>query len=167
MQQCTNQTLNNTEDYVFKGGGGSRTLKISFGKLRSDSDFCDVTLACEDGQQVVLSTSSPFFESLLKRSKRSHPLIYTRGIKSLNLSLLVDFLYFGETSVRRENLEAFLSITDELKVAGLSGDEGAGVGLNSDESIVRISDVERSEEAGQNLLSHVEIEEGNSIRLNI
>ena len=53
----------------------------------------------------------------------------------------------------RENLEAFLSITDELKVAGLSGDEGAGVGLNSDESIVRISDVERSEEAGQNLQS--------------
>ena len=64
-------------------------------------------------------------------------------------------------------MEAFLSIADELKVAGLSGDDGAGVGLNSDESIVRISDVERSEEAGQNLLSHVEIEEGNSIRLNI
>ena len=40
-------------------------------------------------------------------------------------------------------MEAFLSITDELKVAGLSGDEGAGVGLNSDESIVRISGVER------------------------
>ena len=64
-------------------------------------------------------------------------------------------------------MEAFLSIADELKVAGLSGDDGAGVGLNSDESIVRISHVERSEEAGQNLLSHVEIEEGNSIRLNI
>ena len=50
---------------------------------------------------------------------------------------------------------------------GLSGDDGAGVGLNGDESIVRISDVEISEEAGQNLLSHVEIEEGNSIRLDV
>ena len=160
------------EDYIFKWEEFQETLRQNFGKLRSDSDFCDVTLACEDGQQVeahkvVLSTSSPFFESILKRNKHSHPLIYMRGVKSLEMSALVNFLYFGQTSVPRENLEAFLSIADELKVAGLSGDDGAGVGLNGDESIVRISDVERSEEAGQNLLSHVEIEEGNSIRLNI
>ena len=27
-------------------------FKIAFGNLREDNDFADVTLACEDGQQV-------------------------------------------------------------------------------------------------------------------
>ena len=38
----------------------------AFGELREGKDFTDVTLACEDGQQVeahkvVLTSSSPFF----------------------------------------------------------------------------------------------------------
>ena len=38
----------------------------AFGELREGKDFSDVTLACEDGQQVeahkvVLTSSSPFF----------------------------------------------------------------------------------------------------------
>ena len=102
---------------------------------------------------MVLSTSSPFFESLLKRNKHSRPLMYMRGIKSLDLSVLIDFLYLGETSLPRGNLETFLSIADELQVTSLSGADGADVGLNGDESIVRISDVEKTEEAGQNLQS--------------
>ena len=149
------------EDYIFKWEEFQETLRLNFGKLRSDSDYCDVTLACEDGQQVeahkvVLSTSSHFFKSLLKRNKHSHPLIYMRGVKSLEMSALVNFLYFGQTSVPRENLEAFLSIADDLQVTGLSSggglSNGAGVGQNGDESIDRIGNAERQEEeeGGQN-----------------
>ena len=149
------------EDYIFKWEEFQETLRLNFGKLRSDSDYCDVTLACEDGQQVeahkvVLSTSSPFFESILKRTKHSHPLIYMRGVKSLELSALLDFLYFGQTSVPRENLEAFLSIADELQVTGLSSggglSGGAGVEQNGEERIDKISNAERreEEEGGQN-----------------
>ena len=41
-------------------------ITASFGSLRHDADFADVTLACEDGKQVVahkviLATSSPAF----------------------------------------------------------------------------------------------------------
>ena len=44
-----------------------------FRRLRDKCDFADVTLACEDGQQVeahkvVLATSSPFFLNLLSRN---------------------------------------------------------------------------------------------------
>ena len=47
-----------------------------------------------------------------------------RGVKSEDLSAIVDFLYFGETSVAQQNLQSFLSIADELKLVGLcSGDE--------------------------------------------
>ena len=61
-----------------------------FEDLKDDREFTDVTLACEDGQQVeahkvVLIASSPFFLNILKRNKHSHPLIYMRGVKSANI----------------------------------------------------------------------------------
>ena len=49
-------------------------VSSSFGGLREDKDLTDVTLACEDGQQVdahkvILAASSPFFKDILKRNK--------------------------------------------------------------------------------------------------
>ena len=59
----------------------------AFKKLRSNKEFTDVTLVCEDGHQmeahkVILASSSPFFEKILLRNKHSHPLIYLRGFLS-------------------------------------------------------------------------------------
>ena len=101
-------------------------IKSAFGNLREDSDFADVTLACEDGQQVeahkvILAASSPFFQKLLSRNKHSHPLIYMRGMKSDDLLAIVDFLYRGETNVYQENLDSFLAIAEELQLKGLMG----------------------------------------------
>ena len=117
------------EDYIFKWDDFQESIRINFGKLRSDTEFCDVTLACEDGQQVeahkvILSTSSPFFANLLRRNQHAHPLIFMRGLKMEDLTAIVDFLYFGEASVPKENLDSFLSIADELKLVGLSSGEG-------------------------------------------
>ena len=60
-------------------------ISSSFGYLRDDHEFTDVTLACEDGQQVeahkvALISSSSFFLNLLKRNKHPNPLIYMRQI---------------------------------------------------------------------------------------
>ena len=101
-------------------------IKSTFGNLREDNDFVDVTLACEDGQQVeahkvILAASSPFFQKLLGRNKHSHPLIYMRGMKSDDLLAIVDFLYCGEANVFQENLDSFLSIAEELQLKGLMG----------------------------------------------
>ena len=101
-------------------------IKSAFGKLRDDKDFTDVTLACEDGQQVeahkvILAASSPFFQNLLSRNKHPSPLIYMRGIKSLDLFAIMDFLYFGEANVYQENLDSFLAIAEELQLKGLMG----------------------------------------------
>ena len=60
-------------------------IKSVFGNLRDDNDFADVTLACEDGQQVeahkvILAGSSPFFQKLLRRNKHPHSFdLYERG----------------------------------------------------------------------------------------
>ena len=50
-------------------------VNSAFGNLREDTDFSDVTLACEDGQQVsahkvILAASSPVFQ---KRHSRGVP----------------------------------------------------------------------------------------------
>ena len=62
-------------------------VNSAFGKLREDKEFTDVTLVCQDGQQmeahkVILASTSPFFEKILKKSKHSHLLIYLKGFQS-------------------------------------------------------------------------------------
>ena len=101
-------------------------IKSAFGNLREDNDFADVTLACEDGQQVeahkvILAASSPFFQKLLGRNKHPRPLIYMRGIKFDDLLAIVDFLYRGEANVFQENLDSFLAVAEELQLKGLMG----------------------------------------------
>ena len=98
-----------------------KNIKSVFGNLRGDNDFTDVTLACEDGQQVeahkvILAASSPFFKNLLSRNRHSHPLIYIREMKYDDLLAIVDFLYRGEANVLQENLDSFLAIAAELQV---------------------------------------------------
>ena len=101
-------------------------ITASFGSLRHDEDFADVTLACEDGNQVeahkvVLATSSPVFQNILKSNKHPHPLLYMRGVKSEDLLAVLDFLYCGETNVYQEDLDSFLAIAEELQLKGLMG----------------------------------------------
>jgi len=98
----------------------------AFGTLREDREFADVTLACEDGQQmeahkIILASSSPFFLNLLRRNKHPHTLIYMRGIRSEDLVAMIDFLYLGEANVFQENLDSFLSVANELQLKGLMG----------------------------------------------
>lgn len=99
-------------------------LSSAFTSLRDDIEFTDVTLACEDGQQVevhkvVLISSSPFFLNLLKRNKHPHPLVYMRDVTHEDLVSLVDFLYLGEANVFQANLDSFLAMADELQLKGL------------------------------------------------
>ena len=52
-------------------------ITTTFGSLREDNDFADITLACKDGKQfeahkVVLAASIPFFQNILRRNKYVH-----------------------------------------------------------------------------------------------
>ena len=104
-------------------------VSSAFGDLRQDKEFTDVTLACEDGQQVeahkvVLLSSSPFFFNLLKRNKHPHPLVYMRGMNYEDLVSIKDFLYYGEANVYQENLDFFLGLAAELQLKGLRKEKG-------------------------------------------
>ena len=103
-------------------------ISTAFRDLRSDNDFADVTLACEDGQlfsahKVILASSSPFFMGILKKYKNPQPLIFLKGMRSEDLSAILDFFYFGEANVHQENLDTFLLLADEFQLKGLRGNQ--------------------------------------------
>ena len=72
-------------------------VATSFANLREVSDFTDVTLVCQDGRQfeahrLILSSSSPVFQAMLKGYRHNHPLVYLRGVRSIDLIAILDFL---------------------------------------------------------------------------
>ena len=84
-----------------------------------DSDFCDVTLACSDGKQViahkvVLSAGSDFFHNLLKQHKHAHPLVYLHNLPQDLVLALVAFVYVGACEVEQDAIDAFLKAADIL-----------------------------------------------------
>ena len=74
-----------------------------------------------EAHKLILATSSPFFEKILKRNKHPHPLIYLKGFQSKYLESILDFLYFGEAKVFQEDLDSFLAIAEEIQLKGLTG----------------------------------------------
>jgi len=99
-------------------------IGVAFRELREEKDFFDVTLVCNEDQiqahKVILSATSPFFRSILKRNPHTHPLIYLRGVKLNNLQSVLDFMYNGEANVAQEELNSFLAVAEELKIKGLT-----------------------------------------------
>ena len=103
-----------------------KNVNSAFGRLRDDKEFSDVTLVCEDGQQleahkIVLASSSPLFSDILKNNNHAHPLIFMRSTQLVNLEAILDFLYFGEANVFQDHLDSFLTLAEDLKVKGLQG----------------------------------------------
>jgi len=120
-----------SEKLCLKWNEFQENVNSAFGSLRNDTNLSDVTLACEDGQQVeahkvILASSSPFFQKLLSKNKHPHPLIYMRGSKSEDLVAMLDFLYYGEANVYQESIDSFLSLAEELDLKGLTENEKGG-----------------------------------------
>merc|ERR1712204_81654 len=118
----------NSEKLCLKWNDFQENVSSAFGKMREDEEFADVTLACEDGQQVeahsvILASCIPFFSNIFKRNKHPHPLIYMSGLTSEDLVAIVDFIYYGEANIKQDNLDSFLAVAEELKLPGLTGNE--------------------------------------------
>ena len=119
------------ERLCLKWNDFEENVKNSFGSLRDDDNFIDVTLACEDGQQfeahkVVLASSSPFFHKILRGINHARPLLYLKGMKSVDVGSILDFLYLGEANLDQDNLESFLAVAEELQLKGLMGQKKDG-----------------------------------------
>ena len=98
-------------------------IKTAFSKLRENEDYVDVTLACAEDQvqahKVIVASFSPILAGILKRQKSNHPVIYLKGIKSVDLINVVNFMYEGQVSLAASNLDSFFDVANELQVEGL------------------------------------------------
>ena len=100
----------------------------SLQELRSDTELTDITLACEENQQIkahkiILTACSPFFRKILKGNTHPHPLIYMKGMKVCDLVAILDFIYQGEANIFQEDLDRFLALTEELQLKGLTSSQ--------------------------------------------
>ena len=100
----------------------------SFKILRDEKDFFDVTLVTDDeisieAHKVVLSASSPFFKNILRKSQKSHPLVYLSGVHSRDLQFVMDYVYQGQIQIYQDYLDSFMDCATKLKISGLTGQE--------------------------------------------
>ncbi len=118
--------MGSSENLCLRWNDFQSNMTESFRSLRQDSDLFDVTLACNDGQdirahKVILATCSNLFKGIIKRlAGNPSPLVYLRGVKSTDLQLVLDFMYYGQVSVEQDRLDGFLAVAEDLQVKGLT-----------------------------------------------
>ena len=115
-----------------------KNMAASYHNLRENPDYSDVTLVCEDDQQIeahriILTACSPFFDTILQRNKHSHPIVYMRGTKTKDLVAIVDYIYYGKTNIYEEDLEGFLALAEELKLKGLANTGSQDIIVDNDD----------------------------------
>ena len=85
------------------------TTEVSAGAVakadQHDMDLVDVTLACDDNEQIqahriILSAGSYFLRDLLKNATDLQPFVFFSGVGKTELRSIVDFLYCGEIKVK-------------------------------------------------------------------
>ena len=117
--------MGSSDKFCLRWNDFQTNIKSSFSDMRTDSNFCDVTLTCEGDQKigahkVILAASSSFFSNLLKHNQHPHPLFYMRGLSNSQLGAIMDFIYYGEVNIFQEDLDSFLALAEELKLKGLN-----------------------------------------------
>ena len=93
-------------------------------EIKDDKDFHDVTLMTPDGNvtyanKFILSICSSFFKGLFKKTASAPLVVYLKGVSSLNLENILNFIYYGEANVGEEDLPTFLETAKDLKIKGL------------------------------------------------
>ena len=113
------------ENYSLVWEDFKENVTKNFSDLRDDRQFSDVTLVCEENQQIeahkiILIACSPFFNTVLRKNNHPHPMIYMRGLNARHLISILDFIYNGEANLFQDDLDGFLALAEELELKGLT-----------------------------------------------
>ena len=108
-----------------------RNVIDSYQNVRQSQDFSDVSLACDDDEElveahrVILAAGSTFFQQILTKPHMGHPhpLLYLAGVKRAHLESILEFLYCGQASLPRDQLNGFLETAKTLGIKGLQEEE--------------------------------------------
>ena len=145
--------------YCLKWNDFDTNLREHFWKLRDDQRLFDVTLATDDGQhlqahKIILSAGSNFFNDIFQKRDQPIMLIYLKGINSIELGHVMDFMYKGEVSISQEELNQFIETGKELKIKGMSdvGElQGLGENYHMDSQYSKTEDKDEVHEDVENI----------------
>lgn len=102
-------------------------LTKGFAGLLGNGEFVDVTIAVDghllQAHKVILSICSPYFKKMFQVNPCQHPIIVLRDVTHKAMRDLLQFMYNGEVSVKREDLTSFLGTAEVLQIKGLTNKE--------------------------------------------
>jgi len=136
--------MSNMDKWCMKWNEFDTNIREYFRIIREDPRLFDVTLVTDDGQhiqahKIILSAGSNFFSDIFLKSNQTNMVIFLKGINSVQLENLLNFIYNGEASVEQQELKKFLETGKELQMKGFEG-YVAGVGESVEEEVVRYTD---------------------------
>ena len=98
-------------------------LKETLTRLKRFDQSTDVTLICADEEElkahkIVLSASSQLFYSVLDNVP-FNCVIHLPEVNYKDLSMILEYMYFGETSVNQIDLNSILSLAENLGIQSI------------------------------------------------
>lgn len=93
--------------------------------IAKDPDFFDICLVSEkkriNAHKLILAAVSPYLKNRIKELKNSaNPdEIPLPGIRFVVLQKILQFIYYGETTVEKAHVEAFMTACQEMEIEGL------------------------------------------------
>ena len=96
-----------------------------FQQLLTTRDQADLTLVCEDLKHIrthkfILSCCSPVFRSILSEMTSPQPVVFLRGIHSVEMEAVLEYLYLGQTQISQQRVDQFFKVATDLKIKDIS-----------------------------------------------
>ena len=120
-------------------------VMIKFGQ------FTDVSLLCDDrkvvqAHRIVLSSFSPVFRDIINTLTNTSPVVYLRGIRSIDLQPILEFIYLGKTTINRNRVEEFLEVARSLQIDDLHNCFPAEGDNETDKNLVSENEIKIEDE---------------------
>ena len=157
------------ENFCLRWNDYEKKYAETFRTLREDEHFADVTLACDGhavkAHRIILCACSSYFAHILRTiNPVQHPVLLLQDVRPVDLTALMDFIYFGQVNITQDSLQTFLKVADKLKIKGLC--ERGGLSIPEGPPLHTTITLPRKEEQKHvptNILPHSNFEGGYKI----
>jgi len=116
--------VNEVQEFCLRWNNHHNVLVSVLDSLLARETLVDVVLAAEGRSikvhRLVLCACSQYFEDLLSQQCDKQAVVFLKDVRFVDLKALVDYMYRGEVNVSQDQLAAFLSTAESLRIKGLA-----------------------------------------------
>ena len=112
------------ESYTFNDSQFEQNAGNMFKNLYREEYLTDVTIACEDGKllkvhKIVLATRSDVMRHIFTSYSNPNTLLYFGDTSFENMQNMLEYIYCGEISIKKDQLNTFIETANRFKIKGL------------------------------------------------